>query len=211
MTPTMKILGAITRLSQCKNANVSDAVLKTYTEMLSPYDADAVVKACGELALEPTFGFPQLGVIVERIKRETEGPVEIRAKEAWRAVLRACSSGGIYRDAVFLDPAMGEAVRIAVGSWPAMCSLDTESYAYGRAEKTFLAVYADYARTPKLGEPVILRGMGSMPAKTYTVKRIDGIDGAKQISDGKQTEPMRELSPAEATKALSSIMARVGR
>lgn len=207
MTPKTQILAALTKLSQCKNANVSEAVLLTYCEMLEPYAIADVARACSDLAKERTFGFPQLGEIIELIESDQNVPMEVLAKEAWRAVLSACRNGGSYRDAVFQDPAMAEAVRISAGSWPNMCRLDTTTNEFLRIEKSFIELYAHYAKTAQHGE-VTMRGLGTN-RKTYTIGRVgDGLEPVKQIGNG-YADISRELNPQEASAALKGIMDRV--
>ena len=46
MTPKTQILAALTKLSQCKNSNMEEAVLLTYCEMLQRYPIADIAHAC---------------------------------------------------------------------------------------------------------------------------------------------------------------------
>jgi len=198
MTPKAAITGALMRLAQSKNADPSGSVIETYVELLSDLPVDDVVGACRALAMESTFGFPQVGTIREKVNAELYGDVEGRALQAWADVLRACRAGGMYRDVAFADPATGYALQIAVGTWPRMCNLTLDSFEFSKVRETFLATYERSASAPRDGAPVVLRGLGDI-RKVYAVSRSDRFQ-----SDGHAlpAAPQREYLPESREQAI---------
>lgn len=210
MNPKTEILAAVTKLSRAKNANVAESVLETYVDLLTDLPFGDVVKACRELAMTKTFGFPQVGEIREVATRDTIGTVHGRALMAWARVLKACRMDGAYRDVAFADPVMGEALLTAVGSWPRMCTLCTDSYEFSKVRETFLSEYERLALVPVGGEPFVLNGIHTGQRPPAVVGRIDGLDAKALPAHGKP-RPNGELPPmgrSEASALLKLVMSR---
>lgn len=205
-------LGCVARLAQSKNANVSPEVLQVYAELLAEYPQEAVANACRDLTQDESYGFPQCGAIITRIKKALYGDVKGNALKAWAEVLKAARRAGAYRGVEFADPAMAEALRIAVGSWSGLCSLDTESFQYSTARKTFLEIYEREAVKPRGGEPVYLPGLGSS-ASPYLVPRIDGLDtqALPKPSESRQSDELPPPDRAEAKRNLARLQDALSR
>lgn len=198
MTSKTAVSIALAKLAQRKNADVSPAVIDAYVEDLLDLPLTSVIAACVSLGRETTFGFPQCGTIREKVNAELYGDVEGRALQAWADVLRACRSGGMYRDVAFADPATGQALQVAVGTWPRMCNLTLDSFEFSKVRETFLATYERLASAPRDNAPVVLRGLGDI-RKVYAVSRSDRFQSDGHILPA-ATE--REYLPESRTQAV---------
>ena len=178
---------------------LTDAQWAVYLDGLQRHSAGEL-EAAARLWMRQSKWFPALSDLLGLIDGATVTP-EQAAHLAWTTFERACRSAGAYRGATFIDGAIGETARQVFGSFAAACQFDLDSPGWAIRRQSFLAVYQTLHG--RCHEPVTLRGMH----RHETPLVIGHVPGLPALTDGRD-EPMRELSPVEASTQLRLVTER---
>lgn len=178
---------------------LNDAQWAAYLDALQPFPA-AMLAAAASAWIRQSRWFPAVSDLLSLLAPAVSS--EQAAHLAWTTVERALRSVGTYRSVTFEDGAIGETVRQVFGSWPAAGQFDVDSPGWAIRRQSFLALYPVVAA--RTAGPVTLQGRDrSAPALVAHVPGLPAPHAALSPS-----EPLRELSQAEAETALRGVAER---
>jgi hypothetical protein len=170
---------------------LSELQIAVYLDGLAEFSADALETAA-RVWMRKSRWFPALSDLRALLEEPEPNWTEL-AHVAWTTFERAIGRAGIYSGVTFEDPAIGEAVRQAFGSWEHACSYDRDSPGWAIRRQTFLAVFPSVAR--KATTPVTLRGI-SRYDKPLLIAHVEGFPEPARLLEEPDRSPdvLREVT-----------------